>query len=231
MLSSGNGPVARGNAWATLGRILAVGALLLVAAAYTYGVWMAAAYAWGKGLRFYASPLVTANAVRSAVHCFLLGIAVFILPRFAGVGLPDVRKGGWALYGYGVVIAVAVAATAANYVRPSFTSPFAGRGPLFFTLGPLAWELMWPGFMYGFSRAILGPRLSAVAGPALVVVLALAGTAWFVPVIRWLSPLDTVAFVALTFVVSFLSLTLRRRTGSIWPGLAGHVVVKFLLTW
>jgi hypothetical protein len=231
MHSSGNGPSSRRRTWATLGRILAVGALLLVAAAYTYGVWMAAAYAWGRGLRFYASPLITANAVRAAAHCFLLGTAVFILPRFAGVGLPDVRKGGWALYGFGVVIAVAVAATVANYVRPSFTSPFAGRGPLFFTLGPLAWELMWPGFMYGFSRAIFGPRLSAVGDQVLVVVLALAGTAWFVPVIRWLNPLDTVAFVALTFVVSFLSLTLRRRTGSIWPGLAGHVVVKFLLTW
>jgi hypothetical protein len=153
------------------------------------------------------------------------------VPRFAGLGLPDVKKGGWALHGYGAVIAVAAVATAANYVRPFFTSPFAGRGPLFFILGPLAWELMWPGFTFGFSQAILGPQLSAAGGRALAAVLALAGTAWFVPVIRWLNPLDTVAFVGLTFVVSFLSLTLRRRTGSIWPGLAGHVLVKFLLTW
>jgi hypothetical protein len=221
----------RGETLATLARILAVGALLLVAAAYTYGVWMAAGYAWGRGLRFYASALITANAVRAAAHCFLLGTAVLMLPRFAGVGLPDLKKGGGAFYGYGVVIAVATVAAAANYVRPFFTSPFEGRGPLFFTLGPLAWELMWPGFVFGISQAILGPRLSAAGGRALVVVLALAGTGWFVPVIRWLNPLDTVAFVALSFVVSFLSLTLRRRTGSIWPGLAGHVLVKFLLTW
>jgi len=231
MPSSVKGPSGRGDARATLARILAVAALLLAAAAYTCGVWMAAAYAWAWGLRFYASSLITPNAVRAAAHCFLLGTAVLILPRFAGIGLPDVKKGGWALYGYGVVIAVAAVATLANYIRPFFTSPFEGRGPLFFTLGPLAWELMWPGFTYGFSRALLGPRLSAVAGPALVVVLAVAGTAWFVPVIRWLNPLDTVAFVALSFAVSFLSLTLRRRTGSIWPGLAGHVLVKFFLTW
>lgn len=231
MLPPGTGPSNGRNAWASLARVLAVAALLAVAAAYTYGVWMAAAYAWGKGLRFYASSVVTANAVRATVHCFLLVTAVLILPRFAGVGLPDIKQGGWALYGYGVVIAVAAAATLTNYFRPFFTSPFEGRGPLFFTLGPLAWELMWPGFMYGFSRAILGPRFAAAGDRVLVVVLALAGTAWFVPVIRWLSPLDTVAFVALTFVVGFLSLTLRRRTGSIWPGLAGHVLVKFLLTW
>jgi hypothetical protein len=231
MPSSGIETSDRGNVWATPGRILAVGALILAAGAYTYGVWMVAAYAWGRGLRFYASTLITPNAVRAATHCFLLGTAVIILPRFAGIGHPDVKKGGWALYGYGVVIAVAGVATAANYVRPFFTSPFAGRGPLFFTLGPLAWELMWPGFTYGFSRAILGPRLSAAGASALVAVLALAGTAWYIPVIRWLNPLDTVAFVALSFVVSFLSLTLRRRTGSIWPGLAGHVLVKFLLTW
>ena len=216
---------------ASLGRVIAVAALLVAAAAYTYGVWIATAYAWGLGLRFYASTVITANAVRSAAHCFLLGVAVFLLPRFAGVGLPDVKKGGWAFYGYAAVIAVAAAAMAANHIRPFFTSPFAGRGPLFFTLGPLAWELMWPGFMFGFSRAILGPRLSAATGRALVVVLAVAGTAWYVPVIRWLNPLDTIALIALTLVVSFLSLTLRRRTGSIWPGLAGHVLVKFFLTW
>ncbi len=221
----------RRKTFASLARVIAVAALLVAAAAYTYAVWMATAYAWGLGLRFYASGLITANAVRSAAHCFLLGAAVFVLPRFAGVGLPDVKKGGWALYGYAVVIAVAAVAMAANHIRPFFTSPFAGRGPLFFTLGPLAWELMWPGFMFGFSRAILGPRPSAAAGRALVVVLAVAGTAWFVPVIRWLNPLDTMAFIALTLVVSFLSLTRRRRTGSIWPGLAGHVLVKFFLTW
>jgi hypothetical protein len=226
-----NGRSGRGNPWVTAGRILAVAALLAAAGVYTYAVWMAAAYAWARGLRFYSSFLITPSAVRAAAHCCLLGIAVFILPRFAGVGSADVRRGGWALYGYGVVIGLAAVATAANHIRPLFTSPFAGRGPLFFTLAPLAWELMWPGFVYGFSRAILGPRLSAAGERFLAVVLALAGTAWFVPVIRWLNPLDTVAFVALTFIVSFLSLTLRRRTGSIWPGLAGHVLVKFLLTW
>jgi hypothetical protein len=224
-------PFNRGKTPAMLGRLSAFAALLAVAAAYTYAVWRAAAYAWAMGLRFYASALVSPDAVRSAAHCFLLGILVFVLPRFAGVGRPDVKNGGWALYGYAVVIAVAAAAVAANYVRPLFTSPFAERGPLFFTLGPLAWELMWPGFMFGFSQAILGPRLSAAAGRALLAVLAVAGTAWYVPVIRWLNPLDTIAFVALTLAVSFLSLTLRRRTGSIWPGLAGHVLVKFLLTW
>jgi hypothetical protein len=224
-----------GSSWrktlASLGRITAVGALLLVAGVYTVGVWRAAAYAWALGLRFYASNLITPDAVQAAAHCFLLGTTVFLLPRFAGLGSPDVKKGGWALYGYAAVIVGAGAAVAANHIRPFFTSPFAERGPLFFTLGPLAWEMMWPGFIFGFSRAILGPGLSNAGSGALVAVLAVAGTAWYAPVIRWLNPLDTVGFIALTLAVSFLSLTLRRRTGSIWPGLAGHVLVKFFLTW
>jgi hypothetical protein len=68
MPSSVGWPSGRGNTRVTLGRILAVGALLLAAAAYTYGVWLAAAYAWGRGFRFYASSLVTADAVRDAAR-------------------------------------------------------------------------------------------------------------------------------------------------------------------
>ena len=216
---------------AFLARALGIAVLLFVAFAYSYAVWRAAAYAWVVGLRFYRSELITADALRDGLHCFLLGIGVLVLPRFAGVGVPDVKKGGWALYAYGALAAIAAIVVAANNVRPFFTSPFAGKGPLFFTLGPLAWELMWPGLMFGFATALAGPRRPPAANHALVAVLTLAGTIWYAPLVRWMNPFDAVGFVAVTLAVSFLSLTLRRRTGSIWPGLAGHVLVKFFLVW
>jgi hypothetical protein len=212
-------------------RALGVGALLVSAYSYTYAVWRVATYAWAKGLRFYQSFAITGDAVRDGIHCFVLGVGVLVLPRFAGVGLPRLKNAGWAAYGYVALAAIAAIAVVVNYVRPFYWSPFAGKGPLFFTLGPLAWELLWPGFTYGFATALAGPRAPAGVKHALVVVLTLAGTAWYAPLVRWMNPFDAVGFVAVTLAVSFLSLTLRRRTGSIWPGLAGHVLVKFFLTW
>lgn len=214
-----------------LARALAVGALLAVALAYGYAVWRAAAYAWARGLRFYQPYVITGDAVRDVIHCFVLGVGAFVLPRFAGAGVPRMKGTARLVYGYLGLAALAAAAVAVNHVRPFYSSPFAGNGPLFFTLGPLAWELLWPGFIYGFATAVAGPRVSASARHALVVILALAGTAWYAPLLRGLNPLEAATFTGLTLAVSFLSLALRRRTGSIWPGLVGHILVYFFLTW
>jgi hypothetical protein len=214
-----------------LARVLAVAALLAVALAYGYAVWRVAAYAWLRGLRFYQSNVINADAVRDVIHCFVLGVGALVLPRFAGVGLPRVKGAGRLVYGYLGLAALAAAAVAVNHVRPFYSSPFAGNGPLFFTLGPLAWELLWPGFVYGFATAFAGPRAPAAVKHALVVVLALAGTAWYAPLLRGLNALEAATFIGLALAVSFLSLALRRRTGSIWSGCVGHVLVYFFLTW
>lgn len=216
---------------AALARALAVAALLAAALAYGYAVWRVAAYAWARGLRFYQSGVINGDAVRDIIHCFVLGVGAFVLPRFAGVGIPRMKGTARLVYGYLGLAALAAAAVAVNHVRPFYSSPFAGNGPLFFTLGPLAWELLWPGFVYGFATAIAGPRAPAAVKHALVVVLALAGTAWYAPLVPGLKALEAATFIGLTLAVSFLSLALRRRTGSIWPGFVGHVLVYFFLTW
>ena len=214
-----------------LARALAVAALLAAVFAYGYAVWRVAAYAWIRGLRFYESYVINADAVRDIVHCFVLGVAALMLPRFAGVAVPRLKGAGWPLYGYVGLAAVTAVAVSANQVRPFYSSPFAGKGPLFFTLGPLAWELLWPGFVYGFASAIAGPRPPAAARHALLAALALAGTAWYASLLRGLNTVETATFLGLSLAVSFLSLALRRRTGGIWPGFAGHVLVFFFLTW
>lgn len=216
---------------AGLGRALTVGALLVVALAYSYAVWRVAAYAWLRGLRFYHSHLFSGDALRDGIHLFLLAVGVLLFRRFAGVGVPRMKGAGWPLYGYVALVAVAAAAVAVNHVKPFYSSPFAGIGPLFFTLGPLAWELLWPGFVYGFATAIAGPRAPAAANHVLVALLTLAGTALYAPFLPGLNALEAATFIGLTLAISFLSLTLRRRTGSIWPGFVGHVLVMFLLTW
>jgi hypothetical protein len=230
-VSTGHGSRRRRKYAAALTRALAVGALTAVALSYNYAVWRVAAYAWTQGLRFYQSGVINGDAVRNIIHCFVLGVGAFVLPRFAGVGIPRLKGAGWPLYGYLALIAAAAAAVAVNHVRPFYSSPFAGNGPLFFTLGPLAWELLWPGFVYGFATAIAGPRAPAAAGRVLIALLTLAGAAWYAPLLRGLNALEAAAFVGLALAVSFLSLTLRRRTGSIWPGFIGHVVVYFFLAW
>lgn len=216
---------------AVLARALAVAATVAASYAFGYAAWRVAAYAWTRGLRFYQSFVFTGDAVRDAIHCFVLGVGALVLPRFAGVGLPRVKNAGWAAYGYVALAAVAAIVVVVNNVRPFFSGPFAGKGPLFFTLGPLAWELLWPGFAYGFTAALAGAKPPAAATQVLVVVLTLAGTAWYAPLVPGSYPLEAAIFIGLTLAISFLSLTLRRRTGSIWPGLAGHVLVKFILTW
>lgn len=216
---------------AAAARALAVAALLAAALAYGYAVWRVAAYAWLRGLRFYQSGVINADAVRDIIHCFVLGIGAFALPRFAGVGVPRLKEAGWPLYGYLALIGVAATAVAANHVRPFYSSPFADNGPLFFTLGPLAWELVWPGFGYGFATAAFGPRAPAVVNRILTVLLTLLGAAWYAPLLRGLNTLEAATFVGLALATGFLSLTLRRRTGSIWPGFIGHVAVYFFLTW
>jgi len=132
---------------------------------------------------------------------------------------------------YAIILGAAGIITAVNYGRQYFTNPFAGRGPLFFTLGPLAWEVIWSGFTFGVASTLLGKRAARPWGVTLAVALALGGVAWYFPIIRWLSRLDAAAFAALTLVINLLSLTLRRQTGSIIPGLAGHLLMKFILTW
>ena len=214
-----------------LARALAVGALLAVALAYSYAVRRVATYAWLRGLRFYQSHFFSVDALRDGIHLFLLAVGVLLFRRFAGVDVPRMKGAGWPLYGYVVLVALTAVAVAVNQVRPFYSSPFAGIGPLFFTLGPLAWELLWPGFVYGFATAIAGPRAPAAANHVLVAILTLAGTAWYAPLLPGLNALEAATFIGLTLAISFLSLTLRRRTGSIWPGFVGHVLVMFFLTW
>jgi hypothetical protein len=214
----------------SLARELAVVALVAAALAYSYAVWRAAAYAWARGLRFQQSYLFSVDGLRDGFHLLLLAVGLILFGRFAGVGLPRLKRLGWALYAYLALIAAAAAAVAANQIRPFYSSPFAGNGPLFFTLGPLAWELLWPGFVYGLAKAVVGPRAPAAAG-VLIALLTLAGTAWYAPLMRGFNPPETATFLGLALATSFLNLTLRRRTGSIWPGFAGHVLVWFFLTW
>ncbi len=214
-----------------LARALAAAGLVAAAFAYSYAVWRVAAYAWVTGLHFEQSYLFSVDALRDGVHLLLLGVGVILFGRFAGVGLPRLKGVRWAFYSYFALIVAAAAGVAANQVKPFYSSPFAGNGPLFFTLGPLAWELLWPGFVYGFAKFVAGPRAPAAVDRVIVALLALAGTAWYAPLLRGLNAPETATFLGLALATSFLSLTLRRRTGSIWPGFAGHVLVWFFLTW
>jgi hypothetical protein len=212
-------------------RALAVGALVAAALAYSYAVWRVAAYAWARGLRFQQSYYFSAAALRDGVHLLILAVGLLPFGRFAGVRVPQLRGAAPALYAYLALVAGTAFAVAANHVKPFYSSPFAVEGPLFFTLGPLAWELLWPGFVYGFATAIAGARAPAAADRVVVALLTLAGTAWYAPLMRGMNPLETATFIGLALATGFLGLTLRRRTGSIWPGCAGHVMVWFFLTW
>jgi hypothetical protein len=214
-----------------LGRGAAVVALAAGGVVYCYVVWRAVGWAWAAGLHFYRTDLISAETVRDGIHCFFLAVAVFIFPRFAGLGVPHLRRAGWPLVGFGVLSLVAVAALAAVRVNPELTNPFAGHGPFFFTLGPAAWEVMWPGLIYGFAVAAAGPRLTPFWHHALIAVLTVAAAAYYVPVLVGMRPYDKIAFLAATLAINFLSFHLRRRAASVWPGMAGHLVVKFILTW
>lgn len=214
-----------------LARALAVAAIVAAALAYSYAVRRVAAYAWVRGLHFEQSYLFSVDTLRDGVHLLLLGIGLTLFGRFAGVGLPRFKGIRWALYSYLAVVAAVAAGVAANQVKPFYSSPFAGNGPLFFTLGPLAWELLWPGFVYGFAKAVAGTRTPAAVDRILIAFVTLAGTAWYAPLLRGLNAPETATFLGLAVATSFLGLTLRRRTGSIWPGFAGHVLVWFFLTW
>ncbi len=212
-------------------RAAALVGLVPAALVYDYVVWRLSYYAWGMGLHFYASPIFAADALWYIIHCLFLAVALFLFPHFAGLGLPRLAGARRPLLVYGAVVALSGLAALVNHRFVFFTNPFAGRGPLFFTLGPLAWEVMWSGFLFGFAAALLGPRAEGHGGDVMVGVLALGGVVWYTPVINWLSKFDAAGFVLVTLVINTLSLTLRRRTGSIWAGLAGHLLVKFILTW
>lgn len=219
------------RAFVLLGKALGLLAIIPAALGYNLVVWRISYYAWKMGLHFYDSPVFTADALWYLAHCLFLAVAVFLFPSYAAIRLPRLYKVKRIIFAYVAFLLAAGVVTAANYGRQYFTNPFAGRGPFFFTLGPLAWEITWPGFAFGFGAALLGKRVNDRWGTVLVGALALAGVVWYFPIIRWLSRLDAGAFVALTLVINLLSLTLRRRTGSILPGLAGHLLMKFILTW
>jgi hypothetical protein len=65
----------------------------------------------------------------------------------------------------------------------------------------------------------------------LIILLTVAAAAYYVPLFVGMRPFDKLGFLGATLAINFLSFHLRRRTGSVWPGMAGHLVVKFILTW
>ena len=213
------------------GRVVALAALLPVVVVYNVGVWRVTQYVWNMGLHFYGSSVFTADTLWYGIHCVLLALGAFLWPHQAGLTLPRFGPARRVLALYAVVIGVTAAAAGINYQLHLFTNPFSGRGPFFFTLGPLAWEAMWPGLVYGFAARLLDTRAPGRIGRTVAVVLAVASVGWYIPILGWLSRLDAAFFIAMTLGINLFSLALRRRTASILPGLACHLLMKFILTW
>jgi len=205
--------------------------LLAAVAAADAALWYGVAKAWKMGLHFHASESFTPAVMRDAVLLFCLIVAVYLFPSWGALGRPDMRFAKPVLVAYGGLIALAGLVFFLNRVVPFFSAPFSRRGPFFFTLGPAAWELLWSGFIFSLTAALLRWEERRGAAAVIVVVLAAAGAAWYVPLIVALRPWDAAGFAAISFVIGVVSLEARRRTGSIWVGLAGHVLVKFFLTW
>lgn len=217
----GTGPTAR---------YLGFLALLAATAAADALIWYGVSKAWHLGLHFHASETFTPAVMRDAVTLLGLLILVYLFPSPAALGRPDVRGAKNVLIAYASVASLTAALFLLNRTLTLFSAPFSNRGPFFFTLGPAAWELLWSGYVFSLTAALLRLEGRPLASAAAVVVLAMAGAAWYLPLLVVLRPLDAAGFAGISFIIGVLSLETRRRTGSIWAGLAGHMLVKFFLT-
>lgn len=109
--------------------------------------------------------------------------------------------------------------------RPFHDSPWS-----MWLIQSVAQEFFFTGFVFARSCDLLGeptPERRDVLHPALLFT-ALCFTSWHWPNIRYLSR-EYLLFQALyTFNGACWTLQMRRWTGSLWPGVANHVLVNWL---
>jgi len=108
--------------------------------------------------------------------------------------------------------------------------PFHGSPWSLWLIQSIAQEFFFTGFVYARCSALFGepgPERRDALHPALLFT-ALCFTAWHWPNIRYLSRDYLIFQGAYTFLGACWLLQMRRWTGSLWPGVANHVLVNWL---
>jgi hypothetical protein len=166
-------------------------------------------------------------------HHFVFLIEALVLcvlaKHFAVFGIGDVER--WRRFGLSIAILFAIPPLMVISVYATMTSkPFAGIRWDNWLVSSAAQELFFAGFIYGCLARLHGePSIEARSTFHQVLLLtALSFMAWHWPNARYFSHEYMVFQFAYTFLGGILTLQMRRWTGSLWPGVANHILVNYL---
>lgn len=156
--------------------------------------------------------------------CLLLVMAAMLClptPRECGLGLGAIRE-----HRRGVLLVCGGPIVLAAIVYPLLPErPFAHAGIGMWTISPLAQDLLFSGFVYGYLRRAFPGRLFGMPIDQALVLSAMCFALWHVPNLgregmSWGYALFQVLYTGVGALVGGLA---RQWTGSIWYGLATHV--------
>lgn len=157
-------------------------------------------------------------------------LTLCVLARQHGaLGFGEPRR--WQRFAWPVCIVFAIPPLMVACVYATMTSkPFSGITWDNWLVSSAAQDIFFAGFMYGCLAQLHGEPCieSRSAAHPVLLLTALSFMAWHWPNARYFSN-EYLAFqFAYTFLGGCLALQMRRWTGSLWPGVANHVLVNYL---
>lgn len=154
-----------------------------------------------------------------------------ITRRWAGLGLGCASR--WRRFAFPIAGVLALPPLLTLTVYAQLTDkPFSGMTWSLWLVQSIAQEFFFTGFVYGALARLHGTPSTewrAAVHPALVLT-AFAFMVWHWPNVGSLSPGYMAFQLAYTFLGACWTFQVRRWTGSIWPGVANHVLVNWLAT-
>lgn len=199
--------------------------LALVLAAAFYGIQLWVMYQLGLGRLIYDR--FGSSVYQNCWH----GVSLImpLLLCLAAPGRSGLRLGMWRSRTLKVLGVCAVPPLLTAIVCPFTSKPFTGAPIAMWLISPIAQELFFTGYLYGFlDRVFPGPVSRRVPVNKAVFLTPVFFSLWHAPWFGSIATSYVIFMLVYTFVYGAWMLLARQWTGSILPGIVVHMMANFI---